>query len=49
MDTCWAGRGKLIGSMVPPTDPWYEDLTGVAPYDPAKAKALLAGSRAAPT
>ena len=26
MDTCWAGRGELIGSMVPPTDPWYEDL-----------------------
>ncbi|WP_168581715.1 ABC transporter substrate-binding protein [Gephyromycinifex aptenodytis] len=40
--TCWAGRGHLIGSMVAPTDPWYEDLTGVAPYDPAKAKALLA-------
>jgi peptide/nickel transport system substrate-binding protein len=41
MDTCWAGRGKLIGSMVPPTDPWYEDLTSVAPYDQAKAKSLL--------
>lgn len=41
MATCWAGRGQLIGSMVPPTDPWYEDLTGVAPYDPAKAKTLL--------
>ena len=42
MDTCWAGRGKLIGSMVPPTDPWYEDLTGMYPHDVAKAKALLA-------
>jgi peptide/nickel transport system substrate-binding protein len=41
MDTCWAGRGKLIGSMVPPTDPWYEDLTNVAPYDQAEAKSLL--------
>ncbi|GAB3839804.1 ABC transporter substrate-binding protein [Kribbella italica] len=41
LDTCWAGRGKLIGSMVPPTDPWYEDLTSVAPYDLAKAKSLL--------
>lgn len=41
MATCWAGRGQLIGSMVPPTDPWYEDLTGVAPHDPAKAKELL--------
>lgn len=42
LDTCWAGRGTLIGSMVPPTDPWYEDLTSVAPYDVAQAKALLA-------
>jgi peptide/nickel transport system substrate-binding protein len=41
LDTCFAGRGKLIGSMVPPTDPWYEDLTGVASYDQAKAKSLL--------
>lgn len=41
LDTCWAGRGALIGSMVPPTDPWYEDLTGVAPFDLAKSKALL--------
>ena len=47
MDTCWAGRGKLIGSMVPPTDPWYEDLTGVAPFDLAKAKSLLQASGAA--
>lgn len=47
LDTCWAGRGKLIGSMVPPTDPWYEDLTGVAPYDLAKAKSLLQASGAA--
>ncbi len=42
LETCWAGRGTLIGSMVPPTDPWYEDLTGVAPFDLAKSKALLA-------
>ncbi|KNX35981.1 ABC transporter substrate-binding protein [Luteipulveratus halotolerans] len=41
LDTCWAGKGKLIGSMVPPTDPWYEDLTKVTPYDQAKAKNLL--------
>lgn len=41
LDTCWAGRGTLIGSMVPPTDPWYEDLTGLYPYDLDKAKALL--------
>ncbi|RJK96558.1 ABC transporter substrate-binding protein [Vallicoccus soli] len=41
LDTAWAGRGELIGSMVPPTDPWYEDLTGVAPYDPDRARQLL--------
>nr|WP_240940182.1 ABC transporter substrate-binding protein [Planosporangium flavigriseum] len=42
VETAWAGRGQVIGGMVPPSDPWYEDLTGVTPYDPAKAKALLA-------
>ncbi|WET79739.1 ABC transporter substrate-binding protein [Amycolatopsis sp. QT-25] len=41
LDTAWAGRGTLIGSMVPPTDPWYEDLSNAYPFDPAKAKALL--------
>lgn len=41
MDTCWAGRGTLIGSMVPPTDPWYEDRTGDYPYDPEKAASLI--------
>lgn len=41
IDTCWAGKGMALGSMVPPTDPWYEDLTGVAPYDKAKATAAL--------
>lgn len=41
VDTCWAGRGKLIGSMVPPTDPWYEDLANEYPYDRSKAKQLL--------
>lgn len=44
MDTCFGGHGTLIGSHVPPTDPWYEDLTGRYPYDPAKAKDLLAAS-----
>ncbi|WP_306319773.1 MULTISPECIES: ABC transporter substrate-binding protein [unclassified Streptomyces] len=41
VDTCWGGRGKLIGSMVPPTDPWYQDLTGLYPYDRDKARRLL--------
>ena len=26
---------------MPPTDPWYEDLTDIAPYDPEAAKAAL--------
>jgi peptide/nickel transport system substrate-binding protein len=42
MDTVWNGQGTLIGSMTVPTDPWYEDLSGTNPYDPAKAKQLLA-------
>ncbi len=42
LDTVWAGKGTLIGSMVPPTDPWYADLTDVNPYDPAEARRLLA-------
>ncbi len=50
VDTCWAGKGALIGSMVPPTDPWYEDRTGDFPFDLAKAKSLLAESgNATPT
>src|SRR5690606_22190574 len=27
LDIAWAGYGTLIGSMVAPTDPWYEDLS----------------------
>lgn len=42
LDTCWDGRGELIGSMVPPTDPWYEDRTGDYPYDVAAAEDLMA-------
>lgn len=42
IDVAWAGYGLQIGSFVPPTDPWYEDLTGIAPYDPEAARALLA-------
>ncbi len=41
MDIAAGGYGTLIGSMVPPTDPWYEDLTGLYPHDPEKARALL--------
>ena len=35
------GYGTIIGGPVPPTDPWYEDLTGLVPYDPDAAKAVL--------
>ncbi|MFE5039109.1 ABC transporter substrate-binding protein [Streptomyces sp. NPDC056683] len=42
LESVWGGYGKLIGSMVPPTDPWYEDLTKVNAYDVTKAKQLLA-------
>jgi peptide/nickel transport system substrate-binding protein len=42
LNSIWGDHGTLIGSMVPPTDPWYEDLTGVNPYDTELAKTLLA-------
>ncbi|MEV1290380.1 ABC transporter substrate-binding protein [Micromonospora sp. NPDC049679] len=38
----WADRGQVIGSMVPPTDPWFEDLTSIDDYNVESAKALLA-------
>ncbi|GAA4374497.1 ABC transporter substrate-binding protein [Paeniglutamicibacter cryotolerans] len=41
VDSAWNGYGTLVGGPVPPTDPYYEDLNGVYPFDPAKAKALL--------
>ncbi|MDQ1176226.1 ABC transporter substrate-binding protein [Microbacterium sp. SORGH_AS_0421] len=42
LDAAWAGYGELIGAMVPPTDPYYEDLNDLYPYDPDKARDLLA-------
>lgn len=42
LKTVAAGHGTLIGTMVPPTDPWYEDLSNTYPFDPEKAKSLLA-------
>jgi peptide/nickel transport system substrate-binding protein len=36
------GLGKAIGSHYSPSDAGFEDLTNVFPYDPVKAKALLA-------
>ena len=42
LEAVWGDYGTLIGSFVPPTDPWYVDLTKVDAYDPESAKALLA-------
>lgn len=42
IDAAWAGYGTDIGAMVPPTDPYYEDLTDLYPYDPERAEELLA-------
>ncbi|MCJ9673574.1 MULTISPECIES: ABC transporter substrate-binding protein [unclassified Neorhizobium] len=41
IDGAVAGYGTAIGSHFPPSDPDYLDLTGVYPYDPAKARKLL--------
>ena len=42
INTAWAGYGIEIGSFVPPTDPWFEDLTGIAPFNPNTARDALA-------
>ena len=42
LNAIWGGYGTLIGSFVPPTDPWYVDLTGLYPYDPEAAREILA-------
>ena len=42
LNSIWGDYGTLIGSFVPPTDPWYVDLTGVDAYDVDSAKQLLA-------
>jgi peptide/nickel transport system substrate-binding protein len=42
IDGAWSSLGTAIGSHYTPNDPGYQDLTGVLPYDPQKAKALLA-------
>jgi len=39
--TAWAGYGLEIGSFVPPTDPWFEDLSKKSPFDVQAAKNLL--------
>ncbi len=42
IDATNSGYGTPIGSHFSPSDAGYEDLTGVLPYDPEQAKALLA-------
>src|SRR5262249_29817007 len=42
MDGAYSGLGTAIGSHYAPSDEGYIDLTGVLPYDPEKAKKLLA-------
>jgi peptide/nickel transport system substrate-binding protein len=42
LSAVWDGYGQVIGSMVPPTDPWYVDQADVHGYDPDAAEALLA-------
>ena len=44
LSSIWGDYGTPIGSMVPPSDPWYEDLTSVNGYDPAVAKQKLAAA-----
>ena len=41
IDGVLEGLGKPIGSHFAPTDAGYVDMTGMYPYDPEKAKALL--------
>lgn len=42
IEGAWSGFGTPIGSHYTPNDPGYVDLTGIHPYDPERAKALLA-------
>ncbi len=42
VDGAWSGLGTPIGSHYTPNDRGFIDLTGVHPYDPEKARALLA-------
>src|SRR5690606_23666602 len=42
VEGAWSGFGTPTGSHYTPNDPGYIDLTGAYPYDPEKARALLA-------
>jgi peptide/nickel transport system substrate-binding protein len=41
VDGAYSGFGQPIGSHFSPNHPAFKDMTGIIPYDPAKAKALL--------
>jgi peptide/nickel transport system substrate-binding protein len=41
VEGAYSGFGQPIGSFFSPNNPAYVDMTGVIPYDPARAKALL--------
>ncbi len=41
LQSIWGSYGTLIGSMVPPTDPWYIDLKNKNPYSINIAKRFL--------
>ena len=36
------GLGRVLGSNVDPLNPYFVDMTGAVPHDPARARALLA-------
>ena len=42
LQSVWGSYGQVTGSMVPPKDPWYQDLSNVYPYNPSLAKTELA-------
>ena len=42
MEFATAGYGQLVGAMVTPQDPFFEDLSGLFPFDPERARELLA-------
>lgn len=42
VETVWGGKGTPIGSMATPLNSYYEDLTGLYPYNPEESKRLLA-------
>jgi peptide/nickel transport system substrate-binding protein len=41
VEGAYSGFGQPIGSHFSPNHPAFKDMTGIIPYDPAKAKALL--------